>query len=417
LVCELHVACHNSPEWPAVSLPFSGFDLMAPRFRQQRFVPAAIDRGVDGDSGSPATQPDHIQLEPSAECDVSVVVPTHNREGLLTRTLDTLVEQRAEAVRYEILVVDNNSSDGTRAVVEKYARAWPGIRYFFEGRPGVSHARNTGIAAARAPIIAFIDDDVEADPAWVERIKRTLDAHPEVDCVGGKIEARWSTPPPAWLTAKHWGPVALQAEKGEAPYIDAEHASACLMTANFACRRAALDEVGGFSADFLRDEDRELQMRLWAAGKRGMYDGAIVVTTEVPAERMTKRYHRDFNLRVGASHQRMRYRDRLSRDGRLVPEGIRAATLFGVPGFIYRSLLRQAAAWVWSLARLDPNRAFFHETRILYFASYIWHRIRDERPALSAVPRQSLRFATSVLLRRVRARAGGSGPSRWSSPA
>jgi glucosyl-dolichyl phosphate glucuronosyltransferase len=394
-------------------------DLMRPRFGQQKFVRAAASGTTgngDGITAAPTSQLDH-RVEGARPYDVSVVVPTHNREALLARTLDPLVEQRVDGICYEILVVDNNSTDRTRAVVENHASTWPEIRYFFEARPGVSHARNTGIAAARAPIVAFIDDDVEADPGWVASIKRTLDAHPEVDCVGGKIEARWSTPPPAWLTANHWGPVALQADKGESPYIDAEHASPCLMTANFACRRAALDAVAGFSPDFLRDEDRELQMRLWAAGKRGMYDGAIVVTTEVPAERMTKHYHRRFHLRAGASHQRMRYRDRLSPDGRLVAEGPSAATLFGVPGFLYRDLLRHAAGWVWSLLVLDPNRAFFHETRTLYFGSYIWHRISEERPALSTVPRQSIRFARTVLLRRVRARAAASGPSRSSSPA
>lgn len=359
---------------------------------------------------------DHIQLERSDAYAVSVVVPTHNREALIARALDSLLQQRAGNVRYEILVIDNNSTDGTRAVVETYARAWPDVRYFFEGRPGVSHARNTGIAAARSPIIAFLDDDVEADPRWVATIKQTLDAHPEVDCVGGRIDARWSAPPPAWLTDQHWGAVALQAEKGDSPYIDAEHASPCLMTANFASRRAALQEVGGFSPDFLRDEDRELQMRLWTAGKRGMYNGDIAVTTEVPVERMTKRYHRQFNLRVGASHARMRYRDRLTRDGRLVPEDMGAATLFGVPGFLYRGLIQHVAAWLRSVMTLDGTAAFFHETRALYFGSYIWHRIREERPALSEVPKQSLIFAASVVFRRARARAA-SAVSRWSSPA
>jgi glycosyltransferase involved in cell wall biosynthesis len=384
---------------------------MRPSFRKQTFVPAATGGNADAVAGIPSVELDRIELDRRDAYDVSVVVPTHNREALLPRTLDSLVQQRADGLRYEILVVDNNSSDGTRRVVESYARAWPGIRYFFEARPGVSHARNTGITAARAEIIAFIDDDVEADPTWVATIKQTLDAHPEVDCVGGRIDPRWSTPPPAWLDAQHWGAVALQADKGDSPYVDAEHASPCLMTANFASRRAALEDVGGFSADFLRDEDRELQMRLWAAGKRGMYDGAIAVVTEVPAERMTKRYHRQFNVRVGVSHARMRYRDRLTHDGRLVPDGMRAATLFGVPGFVYRSLLRHVAAWAWSLVRLDGNRAFFNETRALYFGSYVWHRIRHERPSLLAVPRQSIRFITSVLFKRSRARAAAPRPS------
>ena len=175
-------------------------------------------------------------------CDISVVVPTHNRRQLLANTLESLIGQRAPSVRYEVLVVDNNSSDDTRDVVETFMQRWTAVRYLFEPRPGVSHARNTGIAAARAPIVAFIDDDVEADPTWVMTIKRAFDDHPDIDCVGGKIEGRWAEQPPAWLNQFHWGAIALQAEKG--PHFDADHASACLLTANFACRRAALEEIG-----------------------------------------------------------------------------------------------------------------------------------------------------------------------------
>lgn len=344
--------------------------------------------------------------ESSEPCDVSVVVPTFNRQLLLRRTLESLLHQRSESVRFEVLVVDNNSSDDTRAVVDAFANQWPKIKYLFEPRCGVSHARNTGIAAARAPLIAFIDDDVEADPAWIATIKRAFDDHPDIDCVGGKIEARWIVPPPAWLTENHWGAVALQAKKGDNPHVDASRASPCLMTANFASRRAALDHVGGFSPDYLRDEDRELQLRLWAAGKRGLYVDAIGVTTEVPLERMTKAYHRRYYMRVGGMHARMRYRDRIDRDGRLVPEGMQSATFLGAPGYLYRSLIRHAAGWLWRVAILDWNRAFFHETRALYFASYIWSRYRQQKPALWAVPWQLFRFVSAIVSNRIRPRAG-----------
>ena len=105
-----------------------------------------------------------------------VVVPTHNGAWLLPRTLDSLSNQHADVVRYEILVVDNWSLDDTRAVVERFSRTTPSLRYLFEPAPGVSNARNTGIAAARAPLVAFIDDDAEADPGWIASIVRAFDA-------------------------------------------------------------------------------------------------------------------------------------------------------------------------------------------------------------------------------------------------
>jgi glycosyltransferase involved in cell wall biosynthesis len=318
--------------------------------------------------------------------DVSVVVPTYNRSLLLGRTLDSLLAQRTDSLRYEILVVDNGSTDDTREVVKSFARRFPALQYLFEQRQGVSHARNTGIAAASAPIVALIDDDVEADGAWIDEIRRAFDAQPDIDCIGGRIEGRYAEPPPAWFTPRHWGPVALQAEKGSSRHVDANHASACLMTANFAARRAALQEVGGFSPEFLRDEDREIQLRLWAAGKRGLYVPEMVVTAEVPRERLLKRYHRRFHIRAGASHARMRYRDRIDHDGRLLPEPIYATTLLGTPGFIYRDLLHHAGQWMRSVATLHWNRAFYHETRVLYFGSYVWTRLREERRRPRAMP-------------------------------
>ncbi len=338
---------------------------------------------------------------------VSVVVPTHNRRTLLIRTLESLLAQRG-GIRYEIIVVDNNSTDDTRDVVNRYTACANNIRYIFEPRPGVSFARNTGVAHAGAAIIAFIDDDIEADPTWLGAIVRAFDAHPDIDCVGGAIQARWSEPPPPWLTPFHWGALALQREKGPSPYVDTDNASPCLMTANFACRRAAFTEVGGFSPAFLRDEDREFQLRFWDAGKRGMYLGDIIVTTEVPAERLRKRYHRHFHSRVGSSHARMRYLDRLHHDGRLIREPAVRVTLLGTPGFVYRALVSHVWRWFRSSVTFSGDRAFFHETRIRYITGYIRERARerDRRPFVAEL-RQLLAYLGRVWsFRRAHARVG-----------
>ena len=97
----------------------------------------------------------------------SVVVPTFNRDPLLVPTLDDLLAQRAD-VAHEVIVVDNNSTDGTSARVHSYAARTGGhVRYVFEGRQGLSVARNAGIGAARGEIIAFLDDDVRVHPGWL----------------------------------------------------------------------------------------------------------------------------------------------------------------------------------------------------------------------------------------------------------
>jgi glycosyltransferase involved in cell wall biosynthesis len=332
--------------------------------------------------------------------DVSVIVPTHNRAALLGRTLDTLLAQQAPGVRYEIVVVDNNSRDNTRDVVGAYSARSPLIRYVFEPRPGVSHARNSGVRRAGARLLAFIDDDIEASPDWVATITRTFDRRPDVDCIGGRIEPRWSEPPPAWLTSQHWGAVALQADKGTSPVVDAEHASPCLMTANFACRREAYEAVGGFSPEFLRDEDREMQLRLWSAGKRGLYVPELQVTAEVAPERLRKPYHRAFNFRVGVNHARMGYRERVDRDGRLVRDPKPLATLFGTPGFVFREMLSHVTGWLSSVARGDSTAAFFHEVRLRYFAGYVLTRARQRHIRPWAAPLEVARFAGALLAKR-----------------
>jgi glycosyltransferase involved in cell wall biosynthesis len=375
----------------------------------REFVPAITqERPSRTNSDAARNSGDFLLKSPAGDAyQVSVVVPTHNRSALLARTLDSLMGQTG-GIRYEIVVVDNNSQDDTRTLVEGYTAAASNIRYLFEGRPGVSHARNTGVANARADLIAFIDDDVEAEPTWLAEIVRALEAHPDVDCVGGAIRARWSEPPPRWLTPFHWGALALQREKGPSPYVDADNASPCLMTANFACRRAAFVEVGGFSAAFLRDEDRELQLRLWEAGKRGLYVNDIVVTTEVPRDRLRKRYHRKFHSRVGASHARMRYLDRLHHDGRLIREPAVRLTVLGTPGFLYRSLANHLWGWFRSAVTGQWDRAFFHETRIRYITGYVRERARHRgRSRIAAEMRQMLAYLRRAwAVRRSRAGVG-----------
>ena len=176
--------------------------------------------------------------------DVSVIIPTFNRALALDDLLGA-VRRQSTSVTFEVLVVDNGSTDATREVAERHAACDARVHYLHERRPGASNARNTGIAAATAPILAFLDDDVRPRHDWVESVARAFSEHPEVDCIGGRVEPRWPCTPPPWLTQAHWPPLALPIARGTAKYLDREHASACLITANFACRSAVFRDLGG----------------------------------------------------------------------------------------------------------------------------------------------------------------------------
>src|ERR1700722_18837624 len=130
---------------------------------------------------------------------ISIIICTYNRCDSLRRPLDSLAAlQSPPGLRYELLVVDNNSSDGTRAVVESYrSRLSCPVRYVFEPTPGQSYARNTAIGLALGKILAWTDDDVLVPPNWLMAIQDAL-SDPQVVCAGGKALPLWEAPPPPW---------------------------------------------------------------------------------------------------------------------------------------------------------------------------------------------------------------------------
>src|SRR5215831_10101418 len=142
--------------------------------------------------------------------DVSVIIATYNRCGLLRGALESALAQGASGGGFEVIVVDNNSTDGTSRLVHSMIESEAGrLRYLAEPRQGVSYARNRGVAASRAPIVAFMDDDVRAAPDWLSTIQKVLDDNSEIDLVGGKVLPEWRCAPPGWLTSEHWMPLAL----------------------------------------------------------------------------------------------------------------------------------------------------------------------------------------------------------------
>ena len=317
--------------------------------------------------------------------DISVVIPTYNRGDQLRPLLEALLTQDARGVAYEIVVVDNNSRDNTRAVVEEVrARDAHGrIQYLFEPRQGVSYARNTGITHSRARIVAFLDDDGIPAPDWLYSMKQALDRYPKADCIGGRVRPIWTKPRPSWLDASHAGPVALQ-DRPEPQWVNRANASACLITANLACRREIFDEVGVFSPDYPRNQDRELEMRWWRAGKQGLYLPAMDVLVEIPEERLTKRYHRKWQATTGKYHARLRFRDTVDSTGRLNDEEHKGRRLFGTPLFLYREWFAHVVGWCKAALTNDTNRRFYHETRLWYFSSFFWTRFKtDALPRLN----------------------------------
>lgn len=302
---------------------------------------------------------------------LGIVVPTHNRAASLRRTLTSVLAQAYAGPPPEVVVVNNNSSDDTAVVCAGYA---PGVRMVDEPRQGLSYARNTGIASLSHldgdDVIAFIDDDIEALPGWVAGLVGAFDGEPSADCVGGRVLASDVNALPSWLTPEHWGPLALQ-DHGPARRTFDQRMPLGLVGANFAFRKRVFDRLGGFSPDVQRvkdgigsTEDHEFLRRLYAIGGTALYTPDVVVTTVVPAERMTREYHRRWHRGHGRFHALMR-----------LPEVERArARLLGIPMHLFRRALQDLVSWVRSLWSGDAARAFSAETRLWFFSGFVRER-------------------------------------------
>ncbi|MEM7415341.1 MAG: glycosyltransferase [Gemmatimonadota bacterium] len=132
--------------------------------------------------------------------EVSVVVCTRNRSARLRATLDSLSAQASDGIRWEVVVVDNGSDDGTADVVADFESDLP-IRCVPEPELGLSHARNRGVHEARGGTIVWIDDDVILSAGWLSAWVDGIRAYPDAAFFGGGIEVHFEAAPPPWIDA------------------------------------------------------------------------------------------------------------------------------------------------------------------------------------------------------------------------
>lgn len=268
--------------------------------------------------------------------DASIIVCTYNRAESLRETLTALRAQRVpEAYRWEVIVVDNNSSDHTRGVVEDAQQGWPVLRYEFEARQGLSHARNHGIGCASGNILLFTDDDVLPEPDWLVTTVEGLERY-GVDACGGYIAPIWEVPPPDWLTERFYGFLAVRTDcEDDYPITTAAQAP---FGANMAFRRGVFERVGMFDTSRGRTgnvlasgEDGEMFGRILAAGLTAVFLGKSRVHHKVEAFRTTKAYLR-------------RWRRQTSRNLAIARGLPGERRLFNIPLYLvpqfFRSLLR-----------------------------------------------------------------------------
>lgn len=229
---------------------------------------------------------------------LTVILCTYNRCQVLPTALESVAASvLPPSVEWEVLVIDNNSRDQTREVVEDFCRRYPGrFRYVFEGQPGKSNALNTGVREAQGEILVFVDDDVTVDPEWLRNLTANIADSRWAGAGGRTIPARPYSPP-EWLSSEEpvqWqGVLGGMFDLGDKPCELRKEPYGT----NMAFRKEMFEKYGNFRVDLgprpgdlIRNEDTEFGRRLLAGGERLRYEPLAVVYYEIQESRAQKDY-------------------------------------------------------------------------------------------------------------------------------
>jgi glycosyltransferase involved in cell wall biosynthesis len=228
---------------------------------------------------------------------ITVILCTYNRCEALAKALASITALTLPgSVEWEVLVIDNNSSDETRAVVEDFRRRYPGrFRYMFEPQQGKSYALNTGVREAQGDVLAFVDDDVTVEPMWLQNLTGELQ-NGEWAGAGGQIILQWPPTIPRWLTVE--GPLTRHGLPGFDQGREAKQLIGPPFGTNMVFRKEMFEKHGVFRTDLgptpaseIRGEDTEFGRRLIAAGERLRYEPSAIVYHPVPENRISKKHY------------------------------------------------------------------------------------------------------------------------------
>lgn len=308
--------------------------------------------------------------------DVSVVLCTYNRAAELQKTLTALAAQRVPAeLQWELVLVNNNSTDETEAVCRRFAAGAPmPVTYVFEPEQGLSKARNSGVAAARGSVIAFTDDDVSPPPDWVAKLAAIMNKA-GLDGVGGRIVPIWPAPPPAWLDLHLRLRLALlESTEPRVATIGDEirETGVRIYGANMAFRRQVFRDVGLFittlsakGAKLYRGGDTEFVRRAVGAGKTVIYDPDLVVGHRISPDRMTRGYFRKWAFDSGEGHA-------------MTAPPVTGRNLLGIPLYHFRSAAREAGRWLRAVAARDPE-SFCRQLDVIDELGAAWGYVKRRR--------------------------------------
>ncbi len=207
---------------------------------------------------------------------ISVIICTYNREDIILETLPAIAVQTVNPSTYEILIVNNNSTDNTETIVKNFQSTYSNIRLIKEIQQGLSHARNTGYKNAKYNWIVYIDDDAKPINNFIEQLGNTIQNY-NFDCIGGLYLPWHKYPKPKWFQDRYGSNGLLRSNIG---IIENKYLSGGVLAIN----RSIIESLGGFSealgmsgTKIAYGEEIHLQNDLRSKGYRIGFDPELIV--------------------------------------------------------------------------------------------------------------------------------------------
>lgn len=224
---------------------------------------------------------------------IAGIICTHNREKYLADAIDSLLQQDLDKESYEIIVIDNASTDSTAEISKKYL-SHPNFKYVYESTLGLSVARNTGAKSTKAPILAYLDDDAEASSQWLRVLVETYNNDPQLVIAGGRVELKLPENYdnlPSWISENLSGALGFYNLGNETVYITDPGLTPRGL--NYSISRDFLEAIGGFDANFgrigtklLSNEELVMTELALQKDKKVAYIPAALVAHNVQPERL-----------------------------------------------------------------------------------------------------------------------------------
>ncbi|HVD62034.1 MAG TPA: glycosyltransferase [Gemmatimonadaceae bacterium] len=305
---------------------------------------------------------------------VSIIIPTYNRASRLRPTVESLAAQNYPSERFEIILVDNSSTDETQREIAKLAEEFPRIRQLLEQRRGAHWGRNAGATVSLGEILYFTDDDMIAEPEMLAKLVEPFERGDNVGVATGKVLPRWETEPPVWVLEHCKNALLSLNDLGEGVIISDDDPG--VYSCHQAVLRDAFFRAGGFNPDtnageFVGDNETGLNIKLKKLGYRFAYVGEAVTHHLIPESRMTQEY-------VNSRFADQGYCDSYTDYRKLHPGSFRLVRRIAAHGVltaatVSRALLERAVGM--SRWRIDMARRYYYRNRARYDLRLL---LRDE---------------------------------------